>query len=585
MAWDFCLWLNILGKCSDYYNNEYTIMNIWVLLGVLWIFIAAYQLLNETYKMRLEYKYTWLIILYLLWFSIIICFIWWIMPFIPGTALPLFWYHIFYEILSVVLILISLIIWLQHLFKPIKPKSEKDFGKLLDLTIWYLTKWWKYTDAYISELFYFINDLFFWLINWKKYTNEIFIHLLNRNSIDNIIENNPWTLYKILTLYTDNIQDFSKNNIILEEFFQNIFFSSLANEKSFISRELNEEINKHYKNWFFLDSILWSFKNIHYLWLLDWIPYSINIKKDLNIYYRNFITFFNKSFYLFLDEEENLIFNIKQYYKSIYFWLSQVSWIIQNNYKDLWLDIDTKWLDTHIWYKLKSLNSKIMEIYWNKLPEINYDLDKLSHYLWNDWNLYVQNFLDSIAFWLFDCYLSASKELYTLNEDEQWWKTRSLVMHIDRFLWYDKEKTWVLLEIQKRINFLFESKIDYNLNWNYPMAIKSFFYAYGYQIFTKNDEDNWNDFYKKILKIIAEKLPKLIKWYIYGYNDEALKNEYNKNYAKNKAKKIFEDLFPENMKYNEIENKIYYYYSDNSFWSCIDLNILLEKDIIEIENP
>jgi len=75
--------------------------------------------------------------------------------------------------------------------------------------------------------------------------------LLNKNSIDYIIENNPATLDKILKLYTDNIDnyiDFSKNNKILEEFFQNIFFNSLSNEKSFISRELNEEINKYYKN-------------------------------------------------------------------------------------------------------------------------------------------------------------------------------------------------------------------------------------------------------------------------------------------------------------------------------------------------
>ena len=100
-----CLGLEVLGKCTyDPSNPERIYFSIGSLIAVVALFLAFSQLKKPIIKFRLRVgKVKDSIVYGVFIIAIIFVFLAAILPFIPGTALPLLGYPIFWELLAGIL--------------------------------------------------------------------------------------------------------------------------------------------------------------------------------------------------------------------------------------------------------------------------------------------------------------------------------------------------------------------------------------------------------------------------------------------------------------------------------------------------
>lgn len=578
----YCLWIKLLWYCSDYFNTELSVLNIWVFLGIIWVFFTWYQLLDGTHKLRLSYRNTKIITYRLLWISFVGIIIATSLPFIPWYALPFIWYSISWEILVALICMFLIIYNFVSARRPIK--KVKHSKRLYNISLNSIASWWKHIEAFVIEAAFFFKNLFKNILKWDGYSHNILINMLSNNFIDELIRSHPFTLQEIFKSYVSLYEKIWQDQRILEEFFQAVFFRSLQDRESFISREINDEIHKHYNRWkwILLSMILDDFKFIDRFWLLKWIPFNISKQWNQDVYSHNFVMFWYHTVPLYFSDIKHNIY----LYKNIYNWLSQIAWIIQNSPEVSHVDIHVYGLTNNIPIGLQEHSWEILESYWGKRPEYSYLNSKdFRVYIWHHWDMHIKNILDALAFWMFDCFLASTTMSSTIEIKDKQRSERNYSIAIEHLLWFNW-KDAIFIEIKKRLNILFEIKILENLKWYYPMASRAFWNAYWWQLFNTDDKlTQSKDSYINILRIFAENLPKLKDWFIYAYSEDQLQKEYYKNYTQNKAIKIIADLFPDNMNYDSIQNKLFYYFWDRSSWSSIDLNRLLETGKIEIENP
>ena len=126
-----CLWI--------WLNCETDWFWFWIteLLTVLSIFFTWFQLVNPVNKFRIEYRSffrSWYI--YALVISVLFRVVPIVLNFVPGKKLPVVWYDIFREVLSIFCALFTGIILFSLAIIPIRKVKTKKFVKILAKYIW-----------------------------------------------------------------------------------------------------------------------------------------------------------------------------------------------------------------------------------------------------------------------------------------------------------------------------------------------------------------------------------------------------------------------------------------------------------------
>ena len=572
-----CLWIWL--NCSDY-NFTFTIIDF---LTIVWLFFTWFQLIKPIHKLRLSYhslfRYQILSFCWIAWLFTLVPII---LKFIPWKAVPIFWYDIFWEILWLLVILIT---WIYTLFCAIMPiKKVKNIKRLNEIIINCLWQGEKRIEALWQEFWFFIWNI----VKKVDENNDVAYHTLllckNKKLIDSIITNNISSFNELLKVYADR-KFTNKNDIenLHKDFVKLVINESLSNNDSILSREIKWEIYDGFNSWKWIISqtIFNNFKFIHDYDLLDRDDYRIlhprwNVQE---IYGDNYMEFWRLCVYSFFwrrDDMESVEKN-KDYYKDLCSGLCKFSWykwIIYNYINKGSYMCDSMW----------PINSNLIGKKWEKIlksraPEEHY------YKVWIWWFypiLEPQDFIEAISWWCYKCLETVS---YIKETDEN----LDTIRYYCREIYWDMHDSLVLEAIQKNIrNLIFWQIENVNSKWNYPNMTRIFFHLFGRKIFgtgvTVTEDEK--DFIIKSLKIISKSLKSFSEWYFWNIKPEDNKNlDIDlQNNRKEKARSILEDFFPKNIVYSKEDNTLTSYFA---WWidkSVLNLNELENDKIVLIQN-
>lgn len=563
---NYCLWLELLGNCSEYINNELSVFNIWVFLWVIWVFFAGIQLVSGIQKIRFEemnkkwYFYIFLTI------PIITVLIGTVLPFIPWSPVPLLWYPIFWEIFTAVYIIIFLIVIVIRLTRKIKKFSK--WGGMNRIYLNYIAQN-KQLDNLANELQYFFEDF---LDAYKEegknkewwYGSQFLVIIQNQRLINDIIIN-PFVIQKIIEIY----QKDTRKHFTYEEqqFLQKIFFSSFSDNNSHLASELWWEfnINPRSANGILLWKIIEDLSFLEKLHLV-WDGRTYQYDQDI-VFAKNYLNFTAKIHEEFRNKEK-----IKKNYKFhqlLFDTFKTQANIIWKNFKNL----DYIQLRNLLWsnfeYDLWELEQSLLVCYNGKFPEVY--LNQKRPYRWEHHYLDSnKSLLDAYAFGIFELF----KAFAWKKED-----TRNYTIDFN-FL---RNEDSVLKEIEKRLLILFKQIIPDNLDGHYATLSRIFWDNYSWDILNTTELVDKNNHLMDIICMYAQKLPRLAGWYIYTYyTDETLKDSYKKEKALEKSREIIADLFPKYIDYDNENNLLNIYDLDRLSFRSIDLWKTLSNRRMEI---
>ena len=574
MSWAiyYCLWIPLesMKICSDFFINEYSVFNIWVLLSVLWLFFAWYQLIKPRHTLRIRVKSNFLGNNYLwIWFALMFSIISVILPFIPWKPIILLWYRIFREILSLIVILIHGIYLFFIATTPIK--KIWDIDKFTNIIISYIWKWWEYTDALWLELWSFFEKIVKFVDKWNKTAMSLMRIMTDKSLIDNIVTKQLYTISIILEVYLERKSVWDRHiDMFQEEFISIIIQESLAKKDSIISKEINGELFWWINRWagllsqnlfkkFSFIATYSLFSKKRFAW-----SYRAETEYNQNDYRKNYISFLQKWIDSFF---ENIPENLK-YYKTLYdglLWLCWYNWIIKEteNYPSL-----------SIQHKLFDNWEAILKHFNNKIPDFSIDKIALIE------SIDPKNIFDSLSLWFYKICENIS---HIQETKENSFLIRSQIMSVATDILWSSNDSAISKAIRERVRMLFEKQIlNNNIFWYYPMIIRIFFHLFWFQIFEETIEDEDKTFCIRIILWLKKQLPALFEWKIWWYDSVCtdMTQDIQQNRLE-KAHKIIGDMLPKNMYYDHSRGILWYFFwSDMSKW---ELNIeKIQDDKIEI---
>ena len=561
-----CLWIWL--NCSNY-NFTFTIIDF---LTIIWLFFAWYQLIRPIHKLRLNYYNFFNLRLFrFVWLAFFCILMPLILKFVPGKAIPILWYDIFRETLSVIIVTIT---WIILFFQAKKPITKiKNLSRLKQIIIIYL--WWndKEIEALWHEFWYFISDLIK-KVDWKNEdAYKILLLCKNKRFITNIIVNNVTSFDKLLkTYYERKLTNESYLENLHKDFIKLIINESLSNDDSILSREIKWEIYEWFNGWKWIISqtIFEDFKFIHDYDLLDreWYnkPY---LNYDLpKAYGNNYVRFWNlciESFFWWTIGEEN------NYYEDICWGLCKFAWfkwIIYNKIIDWDLGADALF---RLQIKLSSkLEKNIMKS----------KIDSSFYYKIDEWWFHPVNppkdFIEAVSWWCYMCLESVAEVNETVENTET-------IRYYCNLLYWMRIKHWgdVMEAIWDNIRNLILWHIKYmNSYWKYPSMTRVFFHIFWTDIFYKYEElwENEMDFLMEILQIISKSLDNFSNLCFRNFEEKDNENldlDLFENRNK-KAQEILDSFLPNYMSYSHKDKTLTYY---SLRW--IEKSIL---DLKELEN-
>jgi len=141
MQSDFvCLGLEFLGECSYNPSDPISYFTLGNLVSVIAILLAISQLTKPIIEFRIRSNNLNLKTLNcLVLIAIISIFIATLLPFIPGKAMPLLGYPVFWEFLSAVLFVVLAIYVISTITKPAQ-FTKKNANQFLNATVLYIAK-------------------------------------------------------------------------------------------------------------------------------------------------------------------------------------------------------------------------------------------------------------------------------------------------------------------------------------------------------------------------------------------------------------------------------------------------------------
>lgn len=568
-----CLWSSFLWLCSDFINHEYSIFNVWSAFTALWVLVAAYQMVNDEYKFRLNFRSKlFSLSKFLIFSSFTLVLVGDIMP-IAGANNPLFGYTLFWEIISAIMFSSGIAIWYFSATLKIRKIDVGDIGKLENLYIWYLAKGEESTKMLATQFWDFFPSLFV-LMKKEDDTIKNTIMLFTDFTLLRAISNNPFTLHIIFSTYLANTQTLYEDietpierlaTIDDNWFLKNVFNAILSNNDSIIVRELHGKNFSQVNRWsgiFTLD-LLSNPELILWYSLLEGFDY-LDPGKPSEDYYKNYLAFWIKALEVSLFSR-NISFSHNWFEEALEAWFRIIDWMISSkkdmqeanrslywlsNFKHLLIENTDRIL---IWFQEWQIPSPILR------EKKDWEYEK--------YDIFNKNLIDVIALGIEEILETLARDMD--NTDTSFWIDRMTCMHIMEVI--DDDGNAVLNALKTRVELLFKKHIFWKnlLGW-YPMWLPIFFHAFWWQIFQEYSKtgDISNSFYKEILRALRDKLPRISEWYVWWVQEAVT------DFAKKKSEKIMKDLLPPNMEYVSESNSLIYYYGERESSDVIELDKL-----------
>lgn|GEM_PF-6006036 len=531
-----CLGLNFLATCSSGHVTEHFLFNFETAISSLAIVIAIYALILENrFRVRIVLKRNALKRIIILIATIVgLTFIGSILPLIPGYAIPLLGYPTFWELLASLLVLFTIYISF-NLFRPIKKLTKKQANNLTNYAPHATIKYHGAIDLLLKELEYFWKDFLSETLKDPKLRETLAIDFSQPDFLAQATKSQR-LLIDTIEFISDNR---GKANIqVVETFLSDLFLSSLTQDESIIVDDLNS-----------------SYKPIlqHIIRERKLAPIILGNATDLfflRVNSKNLREVFQRMIEIF-----HMYLGRKYYYNED-----------TSGYSDL---IETEILKRLLDFFKESLYRFNDEEKTDLLSQLDHHYADLSHL-----NEEKSTVLAEGIYEILENY--ASGKDWSKNE----WKERLICIELHRSYIECNEFTKNVFEkrLLEKIVGTDDKKsreyFSYNLIGYYPMMIPIYFFIYGYTLFSNKINTEHLSFHLSILKKMKENLPKMINGKIQQYFDrvELPKKERDLEIVKNRARNILSDMFPPSIIYNNEDNSITYYFSDEEAYTTILLD-------------
>ena len=285
-----CLGLTILGECKYNPADPKSYFTLGHLLSVIALLLALSQLTSPIIKFRVRsHSISYKLLFSTAIIAIVSIFIATILPFIPGRALPLIGYPIFWELLSAALFVIAGIYVILKITKPVKFTS-KNAKQYMNATVSFIAKGGEERlNELAEEIYSSISNIVnesrkynrhqaraakdrnekYYISDTTKIANTILNAWSDKSFCKSIVCRSPATAIEIITKLSEDSHAYTGRALCNE-----IINQSFENDDSILNRE------ESYSGLGFFKSFMqkcfgdWQFVNGSYRPLQSWSPYK-----------------------------------------------------------------------------------------------------------------------------------------------------------------------------------------------------------------------------------------------------------------------------------------------------------------------
>ncbi|MCW1887972.1 MAG: hypothetical protein KIH67_000240 [Candidatus Moranbacteria bacterium] len=517
-----CLGLSFLAECIPTHHREHFLFNFEVAITSFAVVIAIYSLILERrYRVRIYLKRRERNFIFQLFsLTILLTFIGAILPFIPGEALPLFGYPVFWELVAAVFLIY--IFYLSYsITRPITSLTKSYIKELVRLVPQATIKYHGLMDLMLREADSFWPDFL------KKAQTNRQLRLLLRDFLNPDFTKLLVTSgYILVSTYRYIGRSEGSAHRDIERFFSELFIHNLVEDNSILAEDLDssykpitQEIIREYKladiifrnadlfffrlsnydNW---PKIFHRFSELFKLYLGDRYHHTEDESEYISLIkaevIKDFLEFFKNNLHHLSDKEKEDF-------------ISELSFSVPLIIKNL-PESESRILADGIY--------ELLEEY-----AVGKDWQKEDNWGWGDFHIlhqYQSSFVDCNGF--------------TKNTFQ------------------DRLATKIAgTENKENVEYY-----AYNLKGFYPMMVPVYFHMYGPELFSKEGPKEDLVMHMKILKKMKENLPILASGITQYYmaDKQLPKDKRGKEEVKRQANEALKKMFPTDVYYNAEDNSI-----------------------------
>lgn len=516
-----CLGIDFFARCPVSHYRDHFLFNFEIAIASMAVVISIYALFIERrFRVRIFLKRDDKnLILGLFILTLGLTFVGAILPFVPGKALPLFGYPIFWEILAAIVILYIFYIS-YRIILPIRVFTKKQLKQLLNVVPEATSKYHDSMDLMLREADVFWDDFLKHAQKNKKLQDLLLRDFLNPEFIKLIVTSH----YVLIKTYRF-ISNFPENSNI-NEFFRKLFIHHLVEDNSILAEDLEssykpitQEIIRHHK----LANIL--FKDNGALFFL-----RVTEHKNWSNIYRRFSILFK----LYLGQKYHFTEDSKDYISLID---SEV------------IEVFLKFFKENLQHLREEERDEFMNWFAFLAPR---ELKNLP-----------EEESESLANGIFELLEQYSAGRNWQKEDRGWRDYHTLFEFKESFVDCNKvtKKTFQKRLVDKIIGAENGRSLErhvFNLKGFYPMVVPIYFHMYGIELFSLEESKENKKMHMKILEKMQKNLPILSQGRTENYmSDRKMPtDERGRGVVKRRAEKALVAMFPSDFFYNREENSI-----------------------------
>ena len=531
-----CLGLSFLAKCSATHYAEHFLFNFEVAVSSLAIIVSIYALfLERRFRARIAIKgarLKW--ILGLILGVLVLTFVGAVLPYMPGSPLPLLGYPAFWEIVAAILLCYA-ILESYILVRPIKTLTKEQIASLVKYAPHSTLKYHGSLDLILKEAESFWTDFLTKSMS-NRSLKEVLLSDFSQKDFLSVAAKSPYILWDTLEFVekskpTDNTEH-------VKSFLRDLILTSLIQEESIIADDLES-----------------SYKPL--------MQEIIRKKKLSTIIFDS-----TELFLLRLSENTGSLKILKRFVDIFDLYLGRRYHYTEDTTGYIGL-IDADVLKTLLEFFKDNLHFLDKESRSKFLSELSFHSHELK-----DLPKEQSEALADGVYEILETYASG-KDWSKDRENE-----RLICIRLERNYVSCNQYTKRVFKqrlLEQIVGTEDEKKIThftYNLGGFYPMMIPVYFFIYGYSLFTKKVPTEDIDMHMTILKKMKENLPIIASGRSQEFIDEANmpKNQRGIDVIRKKAEECLESMFPENVLYDKETNAITYIFGNEESSSTILLN-------------
>ena len=452
-------------------------------------------------------------------------------------------------------ILIAIALYSFIIFSPIKKISKYNVKAFTgSLNRFLIQRNQNELLKHFEDITYFYNSLLEYSIKDKN-SRLIFHQYFTSNIFLTLFSEHIFLFEKTIHFYIKKQKELPDDDLYhISNFIDDLFVKSLNNENSFLNSFLSEDIYPNSLS--YLDDLFTKETNINYSrFLFNNIRFS-TLGIEGKISYMRMVRHYFKIIHRFNLSRKNL-----EGYEKIMDYNDQ---LIKIFFRDIKSFFESEFDQNNLKLLLDGLSNISWDYCWAvRTNDKSKELREIT-------GIFLYDILESII----SKYEIENEDIFRIH----------LIELFNKYIETQENSANTNIAYNAFIKKLKEKIIgdEWGANYKgyYPAVIKFYFYIFGFQLFSNNDDYEKENLNLPILLKLKESLPRLYTGFKQEFYDSLSLPKGKEEKLKKEGRKIIDDFLPKNINYDYDDNSLTYYYSGNNYGSKIILNKIENNNIV-----